>query len=100
METISKLALYTTAGSASTFIGIVGLKTAAAAAIPTIMSCTGTVISGVGTIHGPATAAIAAFSAGPVSITAVVIGGIVVGCVFLVHSLKTTSNGVQKQCCN
>ena len=50
-------------GSAGTALAVTGAKAAAAAAVPTIMSATGIVVAGVGTLHGATTAAVASFAA-------------------------------------
>ena len=73
---VTKVAVATTAGGAGTYAGAVGLKTAAAMALPTIMAKTGVVVAGVGTIHSTITAIIASFAATPVGLPVVTIGAL------------------------
>ena len=57
----------------------------ASMALPTIMSTTGTVISGVGTIHGSITASVASFAVTPISITFIVFNAIVGAVYYIVQ---------------
>ena len=66
-------------GGAAGAVGGFTLKGMAASALPTIMSTTGTVVPGVGTIHGVTTAAVASFASAPVVTTVLPIAAI--GCV-------------------
>ena len=63
-------------GGAAAFGATLGAKALAGAALPTIMSQTGVVISGVGTIHGGLTAAAASFAATPVGVPVVLTGAV------------------------
>jgi hypothetical protein len=64
-------------GAGAAVAGALGLKAAVGAAVPAIMSGTGTVVAGVGTFHGGLTATVAAFAAAPLSIPIVLgIGGV------------------------
>ena len=67
----------TTAGVGTTWTVLVGAKCLAGYSIPTLMSSTGTVISGVGTMHSATTAVVASFAATPVGWTALAAGGVV-----------------------
>ena len=73
---VSKGAVATTAGGAGALACAVGLKTAAAMALPTIMAKTGVVVAGVGTSHGAITATVASFAATPVGLPVVTIGAL------------------------
>jgi hypothetical protein len=52
-------------GAGLSLFGVVAAKFAAGAALPAVMSSTGTVVAGVGTFHGALTAAVASFAATP-----------------------------------
>ena len=72
----------TGSGAVATAAGMCGLKAAAGAAVPTIMSTTGVVVPGVGTMHGGLTAATMYFAATPVGVPIVVAGAAVSGLVY------------------
>jgi len=63
-------------GAGATAVAVIAAKAAAGAAIPTIMSTTGTIVTGVGTMHGTMTALTASFAVTPVGVPVVVIGGL------------------------
>lgn len=54
-------------------------QAAASLALPTIMSSTGTVVAGVGTIHGATTATLAVFAASPVVVPVLGVVGVAAG---------------------
>jgi hypothetical protein len=54
-------------GAGLSYLGLVVAKCAAGAAVPAVMSSTGTVVAGVGTFHGAVTAVVASFAATPIS---------------------------------
>ncbi len=59
-EAVSDVAIGAAAGGG----GIILLQVAAGYALPTVMSTTGTVVAGVGTMHGALTAGVASFAMG------------------------------------
>jgi hypothetical protein len=64
-------------GVAAASGGLLGLQALAAAALPTIMSSTGVVVAGVGTLHGPLTAVVASFAATSLIVPVSVVGATV-----------------------
>lgn len=74
---------YGVVGAAVLIAGQLALKGAVSASLPTIMSYTGTVVSGVGTYHSAITATAASFAAAPISVPLVVGGAVVSGGFFL-----------------
>lgn len=64
------------AGALSFGAGLLFLKGAATMALPTIMSATGTVVSGVGTIHGALTITVATFATAPIALPVLTVGAV------------------------
>jgi hypothetical protein len=79
VETAVEMGKSAAKGAALITGGAIAVKGVAAVALPTVMSWTGTVVAGTGTIHGTATASVAAFAAAPVALPVVIIGGVVGG---------------------
>ena len=89
METGVEMGKSAAKGAALTTAGAIAVKGAAAVALPTVMSWTGTVVAGTGTIHGTATSIVALFATGPVALPAAFIIGGVVGGVGGVYTYKS-----------
>ena len=75
-NSVSKTVVNTATGVGAGWVGVFGAKCVAGYSIPALISATGTVISGVGTVHGATTAVVAGFAATPVGWTAIAVGGI------------------------
>ena len=84
-DNIASISPAAVAGATAAVAVDLGLKVVASAALPTVMSTTGTIISGVGTIHSGTTAVVAAFAVAPVG-SVVVVGGMLGGVVYSIFS--------------
>eukprot|EP00042_Codosiga_hollandica_P059792 m.920331 g.920331 ORF g.920331 m.920331 type:complete len:79 (-) comp63556_c0_seq1:87-323(-) len=60
--------------AAGTYGAVAATKVVAAAALPSVMSATGTVVAGVGTMHGVLTPIVASFAATPVGWVPLLVG--------------------------
>jgi hypothetical protein len=64
-------------GAAVVTAGTLIAQGIAAVSIPTVMASTGTVVAGVGTMHGAVTAAVAGFAVAPILVPFAVVGAVV-----------------------
>jgi hypothetical protein len=63
-------------GGSGTTIGVTVAKLGASYSLPWIMSTTGTVVSGVGTIQAPIVPVVASFAATPVALPTIAVGAV------------------------
>ena len=77
MELVTSTVRDASRGAAVATAGTLLAQGIVSASLPTIMSATGTVVTGVGTVHGTATAVAAAFAVAPILVPTAVIGAVV-----------------------
>ena len=75
-NSINKDVKHTAIGEGTTFFVVTGAKGLAGQAVPTLMSTTGTVVAGVGTMHTALTAGVASFAATGVGQPIVAVGAL------------------------